>query len=299
MGVITDANGLYYMRARYYNPDIKRFVNADILAGSITDGRTLNRYAYVNGNPISFVDPFGLSAEETEENDGWLHGVLDVVGFVPIIGVVADGINSALYLAEGNFVMAGVSIACAVGADTIFKSAKYAVKAAGEVTQIGVAAVKQVTEAGVKSVTDIVSSAVGKRFSKNVASEVAERASKEAGKNKLTKKFYKSNGGINKEDFMTIHSEKHLYNPNQVSSKNKTQSGKDIDVAKLREDTMLYPDKIIYNDEQNVIKYVKEYDFNISTPDTPTGSHRVFINLGHKPGKTNRNSQFPFYKGGK
>ena len=49
MGVITDANGLYYMRTRYYNPDIKRFVNADILTGSITDGRTLNRYAYVNG----------------------------------------------------------------------------------------------------------------------------------------------------------------------------------------------------------------------------------------------------------
>ncbi|WP_438447890.1 RHS repeat-associated core domain-containing protein [Gorillibacterium sp. sgz5001074] len=64
-GVMTDPNGLYYMRARYYNPEIKRFMNRDVVAGSVAEGQTLNRYAYVNGNPISFVDPFGLSREES------------------------------------------------------------------------------------------------------------------------------------------------------------------------------------------------------------------------------------------
>ncbi len=62
-GVITDKNGLYYMRARYYSPKIRRFINADILHGEIADSTSLNRYAYVNGNPVSFVDPFGLAAE--------------------------------------------------------------------------------------------------------------------------------------------------------------------------------------------------------------------------------------------
>ena len=62
-GVVTDSNGLLYMRARYYSPDLKRFVNADIIAGVITDPVTLNRYAYANGNPVSNIDPFGLSAE--------------------------------------------------------------------------------------------------------------------------------------------------------------------------------------------------------------------------------------------
>ena len=62
-GVITDKNGLIYMRARYYSPDMKRFVNADIVAGEISNAITLNRFAYANGNPVSFVDPFGLSAE--------------------------------------------------------------------------------------------------------------------------------------------------------------------------------------------------------------------------------------------
>ncbi|OQY55428.1 MAG: hypothetical protein DRR08_15345 [Candidatus Parabeggiatoa sp. nov. 2] len=59
-GVMTAANGLYYMRARYYSPEIRRFVNQDVLLGNVADGQTLNRYAYVTGNPVSYVDPFGL-----------------------------------------------------------------------------------------------------------------------------------------------------------------------------------------------------------------------------------------------
>jgi RHS repeat-associated protein len=58
-GVMTDANNLYYMRARFYSPEIKRFVNQDILLGSIGDGQMLNRYAFVTGQPISLIDPEG------------------------------------------------------------------------------------------------------------------------------------------------------------------------------------------------------------------------------------------------
>ena len=61
-GVVTDRNGLIYMRARYYSPEMRRFINADIVAGEIANGITLNRYAYANGNPVAFVDPMGLSA---------------------------------------------------------------------------------------------------------------------------------------------------------------------------------------------------------------------------------------------
>ena len=61
-GVVTDTNGLIYMRARYYSPELRRFVNADIIPGEISQAVTLNRYAYANGNPVSNVDPFGLAA---------------------------------------------------------------------------------------------------------------------------------------------------------------------------------------------------------------------------------------------
>ena len=37
-GVQTDPNGLLYMRARYYNPVIRRFVNQDVLFGNINPG---------------------------------------------------------------------------------------------------------------------------------------------------------------------------------------------------------------------------------------------------------------------
>ncbi|WP_254612970.1 DNA/RNA non-specific endonuclease [Brevibacillus sp. HB1.1] len=59
-GVMTDPNGLYYMRARYYHPGLKRFLNRDVLQGDMTDGQTFNRFAYVNGDPIGFIDPLGL-----------------------------------------------------------------------------------------------------------------------------------------------------------------------------------------------------------------------------------------------
>ncbi len=52
--------GLIYMRARYYCPTLRRFVNADKLHGDISNALTLNRYAFVNGNPAVNVDPEGL-----------------------------------------------------------------------------------------------------------------------------------------------------------------------------------------------------------------------------------------------
>src|SRR5437764_1264639 len=59
-GVMTDANGLLFMRSRYYNPYLCRFVNSD--PSGFAGG--LNWYAYADGNPVSLLDPFGLGAEE-------------------------------------------------------------------------------------------------------------------------------------------------------------------------------------------------------------------------------------------
>jgi RHS repeat-associated protein len=65
-GVQTDPNGLLYMRARYYNPAIRRFVNQDVLFGDINSGISLNRFAFANGNPVSLMDPFGLCAQSDD-----------------------------------------------------------------------------------------------------------------------------------------------------------------------------------------------------------------------------------------
>lgn len=60
LGVMTDANGLNYMRARYYNARLMRFCNADPIG---FDGG-LNHYAFGGNNPISFVDPWGMEAKQ-------------------------------------------------------------------------------------------------------------------------------------------------------------------------------------------------------------------------------------------
>ena len=61
---LTTDNALIYMRARYYSPDMRRFINADVVAGSISNAITLNRFAYANGNPVSMSDPIGEGTEE-------------------------------------------------------------------------------------------------------------------------------------------------------------------------------------------------------------------------------------------
>ena len=67
-GVLTENGGLCYMRARYYSPELQRFVNQDIVVGDISNSNSLNRYTYVEGNPATMVDPFGLDAQKPNTN---------------------------------------------------------------------------------------------------------------------------------------------------------------------------------------------------------------------------------------
>jgi RHS repeat-associated protein len=53
--------GLYYVHARYYNPNLGRFLQTDPIG---TAGGA-NLYAYVGNDPINLFDPTGLSALET------------------------------------------------------------------------------------------------------------------------------------------------------------------------------------------------------------------------------------------
>ncbi len=64
-GVMDDNNGLYYVRARYYWPEIGRFLNKDLLIGNAMQTQSLHRYVYGMNNPIMFVDVSGFSALES------------------------------------------------------------------------------------------------------------------------------------------------------------------------------------------------------------------------------------------
>jgi RHS repeat-associated protein len=51
--------GLYYMRARHYDPDPGRFLTMDTDQGDQEDPHSLHKYVYVENNPINRIDPSG------------------------------------------------------------------------------------------------------------------------------------------------------------------------------------------------------------------------------------------------
>ena len=158
-----------------------------------------------------------------------------------------------------------------------------------------------VTEGAGNLAEDVGKAGKGLEGATNGAESAAEDAGKVVetsyGKSIENTEFFKENGGLDASDYISIHSRKHMYDPDTVSTPKKTQYGKDVNVGKLCEDTIMKPDEVIYNKDQNVMIYKKEYPFNISTSDTPTGTHRVFIPLNTQGKKTIRMSQFPLVGG--
>lgn len=54
-----DATGLTYFGARYYDPELARFMSIDPVGFAEANLMSFNRYAYVNNNPYKYVDPDG------------------------------------------------------------------------------------------------------------------------------------------------------------------------------------------------------------------------------------------------
>ena len=100
-GVATDGNGLYYMRARYYNVEIKRFINQDVLLGVLERVSSLNRYAYVEGNPISYLDPFGLAKSIYDETYAKLVLLeMDLLHFCTMTDITSATVNKLISSAK-------------------------------------------------------------------------------------------------------------------------------------------------------------------------------------------------------
>ena len=76
--------GLYYLNARYYNPEWRRFISPDDTA--YLDPETvngLNLYAYCNNDPVNYADPSGHSA------------FLIAMSILAVAGLITTGIGVA------------------------------------------------------------------------------------------------------------------------------------------------------------------------------------------------------------
>lgn len=90
--------GMYYLRARYYDPSIGRFISVDKQEGSIIEPLDMNQYVYCRNNPIMYVD---------------LNGEAVVIAGIVITGEVLALIGTGFvifgYLASKAFVSAFTS----------------------------------------------------------------------------------------------------------------------------------------------------------------------------------------------
>ncbi len=60
-----DVLDLYYAKARFYDPDEKRFLSTDPVKGNVADPLSLVPYLYCVDNPLRWVDPLGLYTTTT------------------------------------------------------------------------------------------------------------------------------------------------------------------------------------------------------------------------------------------
>jgi RHS repeat-associated protein len=89
-GQRVDETGLVYLHARYYDPEIGRFLSPD----TETPGDlivALNRYAYAFNDPLGNTDPTGHWPKIKWSSVGWFVAKVVVVGAASALGTVACG----------------------------------------------------------------------------------------------------------------------------------------------------------------------------------------------------------------
>ena len=86
--------GTIYLRARYYDPEIGRFITEDSVWGKDADPLSLNFYTYCGNDPILFTDPTGHITQQ--DKDKYKNGEINFYQWQTIvaIGEKWDSVNN-------------------------------------------------------------------------------------------------------------------------------------------------------------------------------------------------------------
>ena len=134
-GEIYDDSGLMYLRARYYDPAIGRFISKDTYSGQLNDPLSQNLYIYAGNNPVLYIDPTGHF--RISQGLDMAQAGLDICGLVPAAGEFCDGANALIYLARGDNTNASLSAAAMIPfAGWGATGAKYTLKYGDEIVDI-------------------------------------------------------------------------------------------------------------------------------------------------------------------
>lgn len=127
--IATSGSELYYYNARYYDPEIGRFISSDTIVPDFANPQSLNRYSYCINNPLKYNDPTGhfwdwlidwasiafdireVRNNPSGQNIGFLIAdiALAIVPFVPAgVGPAVKGINKvSKIIGKGEKVVKG------------------------------------------------------------------------------------------------------------------------------------------------------------------------------------------------
>jgi RHS repeat-associated protein len=86
--------GLDYLRARYYDPTLGRFISRDAYAGNLSDPMSQHKYQYAHANPVVNTDPSGYFTMKEILGALKISSILGA-GSGAIIGGIADGWKGA------------------------------------------------------------------------------------------------------------------------------------------------------------------------------------------------------------
>jgi RHS repeat-associated protein len=92
-----DHLGLIHMGGRVYDPELARFISADPFVQFPESTQGFNRYAYVENNPLTFVDPSGFGLSRFFKSVGKFFGrILGTVGKITrAIGFIGNVLTCA------------------------------------------------------------------------------------------------------------------------------------------------------------------------------------------------------------
>jgi RHS repeat-associated protein len=82
--------GLYFLRARSYDPFAGRFTGSDPVPPTAGDPRTLHRYAYCASDPLNCIDPTGRESMMSVSTAASIAGVLSGIAIVSQVGLTAQ-----------------------------------------------------------------------------------------------------------------------------------------------------------------------------------------------------------------
>ena len=92
---------MYFLKSRYYNPELCRFISADGIVNANQDILGNNLYAYCSNNPVKFYDPSGQSIAllMTAIIPACIIACVAIIG---IIGIASAMDNTAISVGIGN-----------------------------------------------------------------------------------------------------------------------------------------------------------------------------------------------------